>query len=554
MRKVIPATVATVLAVLAALPLHAAVTVRADRDPLLENESVTVTFVVTGDTREEPDFSPVERDFEILTTSRTSKVRVENDSVSSETVWSLTLLPRRAGRLAVPPVDFGGGELSPTLDLTVKPSASATGPGADLRLEADVSTRRAWVQQQVVLTLQVWRAINPRTVSLSEPRVEGTEILLRQLGEDVVFDRLEGGRRYRVVERRYVIFPQASGQIRIAPFRLDAQLSGIRGRKIVRVETDPIEIDVRPIPADFPGRSWLPARNLTLEERWSDEPDSVEAGAALTRTLTITADGLTAAQLPEIDVVMPDSIRAYPDQPKLEDRVENATAVGVREERMALIPALPGEVVLPAVEVPWWNVDTERVEVAIVPERTLRVLPAPTSAMTPAPPVPPPGAATPAAGAGTIQASASQRTWQWIAAVAVLGWIATLGLWAWRSRSATGRVRATARGAGAREGINARRRVLDACRSGNAEAAGQALLAWGRRQWPGESPRSLAAIARLCPPALAEEIEGLARRLYGGGGQWQGTGLASAFAQFKNPRRRRRGARAGEGLEPLYKA
>jgi hypothetical protein len=64
--------------------------------------------------------------------------------------------------------------------------------------------------------------------------------------------------------------------------------------------SEPIDVEVKPVPEDFPGEVWLPARSMTLEETWSVEPHALSVGDSTTRTLTLVANGLQGSQLPPL--------------------------------------------------------------------------------------------------------------------------------------------------------------------------------------------------------------------------------------------------------------
>ena len=74
-----------------------------------------------------------------------------------------------------------------------------------------------------------------------------------------------------------------------------------------------IILNVQPQPASYSGRAWLPASDLSLSESWSqDLNDEVHVGDAITRTITVEADGLTSAQLPTIPKPRLQNANIYP--------------------------------------------------------------------------------------------------------------------------------------------------------------------------------------------------------------------------------------------------
>ena len=129
---------------------------------------------------------------------------------------------------------------------------------------------------------------------------------------------------------------------------------------------------------------------MTLSEVWSDPNAELPVGVPQTRTVTVEADGLLETQLPELVLEQQGGVRQYADQPVLERDVTPTGLTSRRAVSLAVIAQNPGEVTLPAIELPWWNVAEQRWEVAQLPPRTLRFAPsaeapppAPIEAVTP---------------------------------------------------------------------------------------------------------------------------------------------------------------------------
>src|SRR3546814_6457252 len=92
----------------------------------------------------------------------------------------------------------------------------------------------------------------------------------------------------------------------------------------IRLHGKPIELEVRPRPAAAKGSDWLPARSLTLEHSLSADPATLHAGDPLTLHLHLRAAGLSGTQLPDLGskLRLPDGVKTYPDQAKLDNSVE----------------------------------------------------------------------------------------------------------------------------------------------------------------------------------------------------------------------------------------
>jgi hypothetical protein len=165
-----------------------------------------------------------------------------------------------------------------------------------------------------------------------------------------------------------------SGTLTLAPVEFAGELLG-RGYfgRYRRTASEPMDLKILPSPPD--AIPWLPASELTLSEQWPQDPPVFHAGEPLTRTLTITAKGLTAAQLPPLGGASVEHFKQYVDQPELNDQTADEGVTGVRREKIAFLQTEPGKYTLPAIEVNWWNTGTRSFEVVRVPERDVEVPP-----------------------------------------------------------------------------------------------------------------------------------------------------------------------------------
>lgn len=131
-------------------------------------------------------------------------------------------------------------------------------------------------------------------------------------------------------------------------------------------------IPVRPRPATFTGAHWLPAHELTLNEDCGAPAPELRVGEPLTRTLRLQAKGLGGAQWPELEMAAPEGIRSYPDQARASSQATPHGVVGTRSRRIAVLAGGAGSVILPAIAVPWRDVDEERQKTAAPPPRSPR--------------------------------------------------------------------------------------------------------------------------------------------------------------------------------------
>jgi hypothetical protein len=331
-----------------------------DRTRIVDGESVMLSLSAPGDLPGEPNLEPLSQDFDVLNQSQSSQTSIINGQISSQRTWQLLLAPKKTGQLTIPPLYIGNARTD-SLSLQVLPAGSQTAKGEDPKLfiEVEAQPQSPYVQQQVIYTVRIFMREQPQQASLSDPKADNA--LLQRMGEDSTDSRYRDGKRYQVIERRYSLFPQASGNLRIDPPVLSAALpvtqqrhnsrfSSLFGRdpfpgmgglfqetRPVRVRGKTLELAVQPQPATMNGL-WLPAESLTLEEQWNPADAPLRVGEPITRTITIRARGLSDAQLPELPAPSLATLKTYPDQPQGESKAVNGAIESVKHLKTALIP------------------------------------------------------------------------------------------------------------------------------------------------------------------------------------------------------------------------
>jgi len=390
---------------------------------------------------------------------------------------------------------------------------------------------------------------------LTAPETTGVEAIVEKLGEDSAYTTTRGGRMFNVRERRYAIFPQQPGALTIGPVTYEAMVIPDRGfSRVQRFRSDVLDLTVQPAvapPASLAGAAWLPAQQVTLTEQWSEPDSNLAVGIPRTRTIVVEGVGLLDTQLPEIPLESQPGVRQYADRPELAREI---TAEGFKSRRSvsyAVIAQTAGNITLAGVKLPWWNVSTQRWEVAELPPRSLTVAPSSDA------PAAEPSVAEEPAGAPTPATATRERSslWPWVTAVFAAAWLATVALW-WRAR--TRRPRAPSPGAAPKPDAKpALRKILrdltSACSVNDPAAARDALLSYAEARFAPSAPRSLGALAALLEAPVAREVLALEAHIYGAAtGAWRGDGLKAVLVELENGAGSPEQA-AAEPLLPLYR-
>ena len=561
---------------------QATLTASVDRNPVTINESFTFILESNESVNDEPDFSVLQSDFDILNKQQSSNFQMINGSTSRSIQWHVTLIPKHSGLIEIPAIKVDSQQ-SQSLRLMVKegPNVSSTDNNKDLFLKIETDSENIYVQQQLLYTTNLYYALDSglnlaQGSTLSEPELESGDAVIKKLGKDKDFQTRLNGRPYRVIQRRYAVFPQQSGKIKFKPVIFEGHMSQQsrnrfrmfdpyqKSTRIKRIQSEAITLDIKAIPSQFNGKTWLPASNVQLVEDWPEVKKDWYAGEPLTRTLGLFVDGLTSAQLPMIRANIPADVKQYPDQPIIKDTVTESGFSGIRQEKIALIPSHAGNFTFPPVKIHWWNTETGKQETANLPARTVKILPPKISTnssrrlpVTPAtePMIMP----TPSTNMDEsdnslitplpLSTSIAANWWPWIALLLASGWLLTVIAW-WKQQDKTSN-----REKPAKTTNNSKKQfekqIKQACNNNNAAQAKQALLDWAAYIWPEHKPVSLGSIVKQVDKEFSKQLQVLNQSLYSKEqNSWDG---AMLWKTFKNQAPDKNKANKNETLlAPLF--
>ena len=370
-------------------------------------------------------------------------------------------------------------------------------PEAFFEFEADKS--EAWLREQVLLTVRLFVRGQLLSGNFSEPSSDIA--VIEQLGEQKESQAIKGKHRYRVIERRYVLFAEQSGELNLAGpvFNGEVASGGQQRRGLfgystpsrgIHAAAEPISLRILPAPQNLAGPNWLPASRVTLQERLQPNVSSIKAGEPLTRIITLTVDGQLHTQLPAMDIATPVGSQAYTEPPQDETRADATGLRATRSYSTAIIAGHGESLELPAVELDWWDTGSNSLKTARLPARQIKIEALPSSAT-------PQATATPAAIAPVVEndapaQTAQLRVWQIAAFTCAAGWLGTLLAWLWMTRRPDTKTATT-------KTTLSNKAIKQTLRQGDASQCRQALLQWAR-QISGRH-ESLSNLARDCEDA-----------------------------------------------------
>ncbi len=363
---------------LAALTL---VSASVDKNPVTIKESLVLTVIADDDVKANAlDTSALLKNFIVGRTSVSTQTSMINFKTSRTTRWSTVLIAKKTGKLTIPALTIEN-KLTQPIEINVLAASDKKAiTQQDIFITNVISSNNIYVQQLLTLSVKLHFSAELKRGNLSKPTLNGANIL--QIGKDQESEQLINGKRFRVIERIYAINPQESGEFKILSPRFSGEImmqSARRTNFLSFAETKPVSIagndialTVRPIPVTYQGQ-WLPSEILTLHQEWLPDVSNFKVGEPITRTITLTAAGLSKEQLPKLTVEVPKGLKVYPDQAELHSSLAKDRLVSQQIQSFAIVASRAGSYDLPVISIPWFNIVTNQIELAQLPAQKIIV-------------------------------------------------------------------------------------------------------------------------------------------------------------------------------------
>ncbi|WP_297830325.1 BatD family protein [Thermomonas sp.] len=340
-----------------ALPVHAQTRAWLDRNEINFGETVALN-IETDQSVDAADYAPLEKQFDIAGQTLRRSLEWTNGRSRSRTLLAVGLRPRAPGVITIPPLRVGAATTEPLRLVVRPPAAQSANASSDLFVETEVDDDHPYVQQSVGVTVRLNYALPLQSGELTQDPPDGAT--LQQIGEDRRYTRDLDGRRYRVVERHYLLIPERSGVLTVPGARFNglrdsdvfSSLFGGGDRQDVSVAAPARRIEVRPIPAAA-GQPWLPLRGLSL--RYLRKPARARAGEAVQIEIGMTAEGATDVQLPPLELEGVAGAQVFADPAQADTQVIDGKLRATVRRTFSLVPGQSGPLTIPGPSVSWWD-------------------------------------------------------------------------------------------------------------------------------------------------------------------------------------------------------
>lgn len=464
--------------------------------------------ITSDDTRScgMPNLIPLQKDFTVAGTERSMSYTVVNGRAQSTCHWTVTLMPNKAGILPIPMLAIGPVMTkASSIEVLGEPGRAAFGTLSSdkneaLMLKTVTNPKAPFVNQQVLYTVRLYNSQRLLDASYQPPAVEDSLVI--PLGDVDRYQTAINGREYAVEEQQYAIFPQKSGGLQITPPVFEALVYDQVPRR-VRTRAEGTSLTVKPMPSEYKGKHWLPAKEVALSEQYDSTALSFTEGDTLVRTVVLQAFAAPAQLLPTLSFKSSEQFSVYPEKGEEHNAIRDKNIVGRTTFKVTYLLNKSGHITLPAVEVPWFNTTTGKEEMASLPARNLMVEPKAHSGRDLNPPPIANNKDTISHNVPIGDGVKSLLPW-WIAIGFAFLWVLTLLLW-WFRYGFLKR----------RQKVAVLKRLRVACLTHQPEEARIELLRWASLQWPGSSCVHLNDLASASHDShFKEQLQLLSQALY----------------------------------------
>lgn len=543
------------LLLVTACQLAALVAAHVDRTQIAMGESFALT-IDTPNSSTQPDITPLDNDFQVYGTSTKSSTSIINGSVSSQHQTVITLMPKHLGTLTIPALTVGKEKTQPIQIKVTKPTATNLGgEKSNVFLRASVSRRSAYVNSPVIYTLKLYFAQSIQGGNLIPSHKAGVEV--KPYGKEQRYSAVVNNKSYQVLEQHYLLSVDHAGNIEIPGITFTGSaivnnsndMFSFPASKPISIISNAVDLHILPIPAHINPEQWLPAESVTVKTTWSPQTKQLTVGQPITRTVTLTAIGISANSLPDLNFPVPDNVNAYPDQATTSEQIINGKLVAKKIFKIAYVPTAAGKVHFPDNKITWWDLKHQQAASADIPAVSYPVLQGKLALQTP---IVPNKASLHNQQSNPVKTviinKSANSVWQWLTYIFGGLLLLTLLIIILKKRAKPMRVTETINKDNRANVLL--KRVKQACQQNQAKEIQEALLTWAQAYWHDKNLLSLGELnKKVDDEKFSMQVATLEKAIYTQAAYQAGEQLWNALQAYLTTNNEKN---KSEDLRPLY--
>ena len=368
------------------------VNLKLDRREATPMDSIRMTINLSGSRKSSsnPVIKGLES-FSVTSGGTSSRVEIINGKINSGVDYTYFLQPREPGTYTIGPAEVtvkGKIYLSNTEILRViKPKPSAGEGRGPIFLTASLSSPQAYLEEQIVYSLKLYRLVKVSDVSLGLPKID--HITFKQLGNPLEYRSIHNDQSYQVLEVRYALIPSREGVYAIDPATMNMTAFQPRGRssrgmfddpffsfssgRPITLSSDPLELTVIPLPKKGSPDNFSGLVG-TFQMDFQLAPSEIKAGESATLTVILKGRG-NVSRMPDLKLPEMNRIKVYADEPVLKNESGYEGLAATKTMKWALVPEKEGKYRIPRLSISYFDTENRQYQVIKTSSLSLSVLP-----------------------------------------------------------------------------------------------------------------------------------------------------------------------------------
>lgn len=370
-----------------------------DSNQVSLNDTIALKLELTeatakGVNYQPPDISQLQKQFAVHDQQKFESYNLSFGETQRRLGWRYMLKPKKTGMLTIPALALkttNGTLHSQPIQINV--TAKQSNKQDDTRLEVIVSNQQPYLHQPIYYTLRLYHHGELRDL---QPLPPSDKVITEQVGKLSNRREIVNGQEMIVSEINYLLTSLRSGQLSWQPggqmkgeklektrnffdnSLFDSGFLGFTHSRPITVRAPKLTLEVQAPPADLQ-QPWLPLKALQLNEEWESAVDqAVQVGVPLVRTLTLVAEGMGGQALPKLEHFMQNNadFRIRSPKPEVERQLmaDGKTPFSRITQTFSLIPVKTGQLQIPALRIPWWDLAQKTLKWAELPAQTIQVI------------------------------------------------------------------------------------------------------------------------------------------------------------------------------------
>lgn len=227
-----------------------------------------------------------------------------------------------------------------------------------------------WVGQRTTVIVELLSETffsGPTTFSL--PNIPGA-VFYKPEERALVSSKNIAGQTYSVQRHEFSFYPQLTGDFKIPAFKVRFGVAGKPGKPTTQYSelTKLLSLSAKMPPGAEHLSVLISTSNLKVSESWNPPvSDSVKVGDAFKRTITFRAADIPGMVFPAIPFPEIEGIKLYQARATVNDKINRGSLTGERIDQLTYLCEKPGTYTLSAIAIPWWNLDSEKMEKIVLP-------------------------------------------------------------------------------------------------------------------------------------------------------------------------------------------